>query len=60
MTDLLMTATPALTTIADGDCCAPLAGPTISVDEAEATAALFKALADPDSGPSGEHARQQS
>jgi ArsR family transcriptional regulator, arsenate/arsenite/antimonite-responsive transcriptional repressor len=28
-------------------CCAPLAGPSISIEEAEATAALFKALADP-------------
>ena len=28
-------------------CCAPLAAATISGDEAEATAALFKALADP-------------
>ena len=31
----------------EGTCCAPLAGPTISLAEAEATAALFKALADP-------------
>jgi ArsR family transcriptional regulator, arsenate/arsenite/antimonite-responsive transcriptional repressor len=28
-------------------CCAPLAGPSISPEEAQATAALFKALADP-------------
>jgi ArsR family transcriptional regulator len=28
-------------------CCAPLAGPKISTQEAAATAALFKALADP-------------
>lgn len=28
-------------------CCAPLAGPTITEDEAQATAELFKALADP-------------
>ena len=28
-------------------CCAPLAAPTLSDDEAEATAALFRALADP-------------
>ena len=28
-------------------CCAPLAAPALSDDEAEATAALFKALADP-------------
>ncbi len=28
-------------------CCAPLAGPTISEDEAHATAELFKALSDP-------------
>jgi ArsR family transcriptional regulator len=33
----------------DGDsgCCAPLAGPAISSEEADATAGLFKALADP-------------
>jgi ArsR family transcriptional regulator len=29
------------------DCCAPLAGSEISAEEAEGTAALFKALADP-------------
>jgi ArsR family transcriptional regulator, arsenate/arsenite/antimonite-responsive transcriptional repressor len=28
-------------------CCAPLAGPSISNDEADATATLFRALADP-------------
>ena len=28
-------------------CCQPLAAPTLSEDEAEATASLFKALADP-------------
>jgi len=28
-------------------CCAPLAGPALSDDEAEATAALFRALSDP-------------
>ena len=28
-------------------CCTPLAAPTLSVEEAEATADLFKALADP-------------
>jgi ArsR family transcriptional regulator len=28
-------------------CCAPLAGPALSDDEAEATAALFRALGDP-------------
>ena len=28
-------------------CCAPLAAPSLSDDEAEATATLFKALADP-------------
>ncbi len=28
-------------------CCGPLAGPTLSDEEAESTAALFKALADP-------------
>jgi ArsR family transcriptional regulator len=47
VTELLVRATPELATIPDADCCAPLAGLTISVDEAEATAALFKALADP-------------
>ena len=29
------------------DCCAPLAGPALSDEEAEATADLFKALGDP-------------
>jgi ArsR family transcriptional regulator len=29
------------------DCCAPLGAPTLSDDEAEASAALFAALADP-------------
>jgi ArsR family transcriptional regulator len=29
------------------DCCAPLAAPTLSNEEAQATAALFAALADP-------------
>jgi ArsR family transcriptional regulator len=28
-------------------CCAPLAAPSLTADEAEATAALFRALADP-------------
>jgi ArsR family transcriptional regulator len=28
-------------------CCAPLAGPTLSSEEADATATLFKSLADP-------------
>ena len=28
-------------------CCGPLAAPTLSADEAESTAALFKALGDP-------------
>jgi ArsR family transcriptional regulator, arsenate/arsenite/antimonite-responsive transcriptional repressor len=28
-------------------CCAPLAAPTLSAEEAEATAALFRALGDP-------------
>jgi ArsR family transcriptional regulator len=28
-------------------CCAPLAAPTLSADEAEATAGLFRALAEP-------------
>ena len=31
----------------DGGCCAPLASPVLDLDEAEATAELFKALADP-------------
>jgi ArsR family transcriptional regulator len=35
-----------LSPLSDG-CCAPLAGEEISRDEAEATARLFKALADP-------------
>ena len=29
------------------DCCAPLSAPTLSDEEAESTAALFKALGDP-------------
>jgi ArsR family transcriptional regulator len=29
------------------DCCAPLATPALSAEEAEATAAIFRALADP-------------
>ena len=29
------------------DCCAPLSAPTLSDEEAEATAVLFRALADP-------------
>jgi ArsR family transcriptional regulator len=29
------------------ECCAPLAGPALSDEEAEATAALFRALGDP-------------
>ena len=29
------------------DCCAPLGAPTLSLEEAEASAALFAALADP-------------
>jgi ArsR family transcriptional regulator len=33
--------------LAAAACCAPLAQPTLTTDEAEATATLFKALADP-------------
>ena len=40
------TATPAAMATAAA-CCAPLAAPTLSADEAAATAALFKALAAP-------------
>ena len=36
---------PAITTVAA--CCAPLGAPSLSDDQAEATARLFKALADP-------------
>ena len=36
--------TPALEAVA---CCAPLAAPTLTDDEAEATAELFKTLGDP-------------
>jgi ArsR family transcriptional regulator len=41
-TEVLMT-----TTVEAIDCCVPLAAETLSDEEAEATAALFKALADP-------------
>ena len=34
-------------TLAPAACCAPLSASTLSLDEAEATAGLFKALADP-------------
>jgi ArsR family transcriptional regulator len=34
-------------TVEPVECCAPLAAPALSAEEAEATAALFKALADP-------------
>ena len=36
-----------LSTLAVISCCAPLAAPSLSDDEAEATATLFRALADP-------------
>jgi ArsR family transcriptional regulator, arsenate/arsenite/antimonite-responsive transcriptional repressor len=39
-----LTATPGTTAIA---CCAPIGAPTLSDAEAEATAALFRALGDP-------------
>jgi ArsR family transcriptional regulator len=35
------------TTVEPATCCAPLSAPTLSNDEADATAELFKALADP-------------
>jgi ArsR family transcriptional regulator, arsenate/arsenite/antimonite-responsive transcriptional repressor len=40
-----LTPTPATTTTAP--CCAPLGAPSLSAAEAQATAQLFKALADP-------------
>ena len=40
-------ATPAVPAAQTAACCAPLAAPTLSADEAAATASLFKALADP-------------
>jgi ArsR family transcriptional regulator, arsenate/arsenite/antimonite-responsive transcriptional repressor len=43
----MATATAADTTSAAGTCCAPLGAPGLSDDQAEATARLFKALADP-------------
>jgi ArsR family transcriptional regulator, arsenate/arsenite/antimonite-responsive transcriptional repressor len=49
MQELLVKALPTVSEAGaeqDG-CCAPLAGPSISATEAKATAALFKALADP-------------
>lgn len=48
MKDLLIRDAPTLgSSDADPGCCAPLAGPAISSHEADATASLFKALADP-------------
>jgi ArsR family transcriptional regulator, arsenate/arsenite/antimonite-responsive transcriptional repressor len=49
MQKLLIKRSPTIDEAADGGgtCCVPLAGPGISPEEAEATAALFKALADP-------------
>ncbi|HKO86478.1 MAG TPA: metalloregulator ArsR/SmtB family transcription factor [Actinomycetota bacterium] len=41
-----MTTTTALP-VADAACCAPLSTPSLSDDQAQATARLFKALADP-------------
>jgi ArsR family transcriptional regulator len=48
----VVTSTPArrelpLVDASPAACCVPLAAPTLSVEEAEATAAVFKALADP-------------
>ena len=42
----MATATAATPTATAG-CCAPLGAPSLSADQAEATARLFKALADP-------------
>ena len=39
--------TPIDTRLSPISCCAPLASPVLSDEEAEATAALFRALADP-------------
>jgi ArsR family transcriptional regulator len=36
-----------VTTVAPAACCAPLGAPSLSDDQAEATARLFRALADP-------------
>jgi ArsR family transcriptional regulator len=48
MKDLLIRDAPPLgSSDADPGCCAPLAGPAISSEEADGTASLFKALADP-------------
>jgi ArsR family transcriptional regulator, arsenate/arsenite/antimonite-responsive transcriptional repressor len=41
------TATPTAAAVAPAVCCAPLAAPSLSRADAEATAALFRALADP-------------
>jgi ArsR family transcriptional regulator len=43
----MATATEADPTSMAGACCAPLGAPSLSDDQAEATARLFKALADP-------------
>ena len=43
----MATATDADPTSMAGACCAPLGAPSLSDDQAEATARLFKALADP-------------
>ena len=43
----MATATEADPTGMAGACCAPLGAPSLSDDQAEATARLFKALADP-------------
>jgi ArsR family transcriptional regulator len=43
----MRSALPALAPSAPVACCAPLAAPVLSAEEAEATAALFRALGDP-------------
>jgi ArsR family transcriptional regulator len=49
MQGTLMTTTtpPPAARLAGADCCAPLGAPSLSGDQAKATAGLFKALADP-------------
>jgi ArsR family transcriptional regulator, arsenate/arsenite/antimonite-responsive transcriptional repressor len=47
MLKLSKTAIAARATLEAVECCAPLAAPALSDEEAEATAELFKALADP-------------
>ena len=43
----MATSTPTAAGVAPAACCAPLAAPSLSRADAEATAALFRALADP-------------